>query len=134
MTQTAELTHTESLKYGILEVEDWNKLAPIFEAQGAQLPDPAVATCAVATDEEKSGKIVAFHMLQVAYHAEPMWIDPEYRARVNYQTLLGQLEQLFFIQQSTGEYYAFCPTPEIEAMAIAAGLKDTGWKVYKKSL
>lgn len=127
------VTATQSeIAYEILDPEKWAELNPIFEANGATIPHPSVATAAVARDE--SGKIRGMLILQLVYHAEPLWIDKEYTGRVSFLTLLEKLEGLFAMQegQDLRGYYVFAPDKMVEGMAKVAGLEKMPWSVYRK--
>jgi hypothetical protein len=122
------------IAYEILDPEQWAELNPIFEALGMQTPHPSVATASVARDE--SGKIRGMLMLQLAYHAEPLWIDPAFMGKVSSLTLLEKIEGLFSMQKGHDlrEYFVFTTTEMSEGVAELAGLDKMPWAIYRKRL
>ncbi len=116
----------QPLKYGIVPVEQWHHLEPIFESQGAPLPDVNMATAAIAVDPETEG-IVGMLMLQVVYHSEPLWIAPEYRGRVDFRRLLELIDKL-----NPETYYVFSRNETTQGMAKLAGLEQLDYVVYRK--
>jgi hypothetical protein len=63
--------------------DELTMLEELFAEYGAALPDPLKSKLYVVRDQEQEGKIVGFYCLQVRLHAEPMWIQEEYRGRLD---------------------------------------------------
>lgn len=131
MVEAADSTHTESLTYRILEPKEWHRLVEYCDKFGFDVPSPAFATVAVATD---GVKIVSSLFLDVQYHGGPLLTDPEYQEKVDPQKLVKQIESLFFLQEGSKVYYTFTNSPEAEKLAEAAGMKLQPFKVWKKEL
>jgi hypothetical protein len=132
MVDAAEATHTDSLTYRILPPQEWAKLVEYCTTKYGYIPpDPAFATASVVEDGDK---IVAAHILQVQYHAEPIMIDKDYSGRVNFLNMVKKLEELFFLQEGSKTYYAFSDSRLIDEMAEKAGMKLTPYKVFKKEV
>lgn len=123
-------TDSKGLRYGILKTDQWELLRPIFDSQKAILPDQSIATAAIATDEK--GAIVAMHMLQLVYHAEPQWIAEHERGRVNYLILVDLLNRLFALNGERMEYYVFAPDEKAADMCRLGQLEEMPWKVFRK--
>jgi len=103
--------------YRILPPEEWFKIAPIFEAEHAPLPTIGLATIAAA---EIDGEVAGLCVLQVQPHMEPLWINPKYRASVNYRRFQELLEP---IVPAGMAIYAFVEDHRTAALAERAGFK-----------
>jgi hypothetical protein len=81
-----------ALHYRILPPAEWFRLEPIFKEKNWFLPPAFLATACVA--ENSKGEIIAFQILQSVLHAEPTFIQEEYRGMVNYLNLWEPLKAL----------------------------------------
>lgn len=127
----------EALKYEMLPKDQWEKLIPIFEEQGWFFPHPGLAEASVVHDE--NGNIVAFLCLQLVAHAEPMWVAPEWRGKVDFIEMVKVLGG--WVQKSMGEnplvgkgFLILATNPAIEKVARMAGLTEVPGKVFKGEL
>jgi len=80
-----------AIHYRQLPPEEWQRLQPLFREMGHFFPPEYLATASVA---EHHGRIVGFHVLQFACHAEPLYIAPEFTGMVNYQKLWEVLARI----------------------------------------
>lgn len=67
------------LTYRWLEGEDLKQLEPMLEARGHMSLNNALARALCVFDKDNNDKIIAFHVLQHIPHAEPLYVDKEYR-------------------------------------------------------
>src|SRR3954463_4159972 len=55
----------------LLTPEEIQTLIPIFEGAGSTLPNPAISQIVGCVE---NGEVIAFLVLELKLHAEPMWI------------------------------------------------------------
>jgi hypothetical protein len=120
------------LRYRILNPEEWHRLLEIYP-DDQQLPSPEVASAVVA---EHDDHIVSVLFLQLAFHMEPMIINPNYRSRVNFLRLVSTLETAFgkaLPEGQSGIYYVSAPKDSrIPAMARTAGMQSLDQELWAK--
>lgn len=86
---------------------------------------PEMGVIAAAADGSQVG---GFLCLQVAMHAEPLWIDRPYRGKVDFRRLLKTVTQTMPME---APYYIFAPNPNIERMAEIANLTNMKYSVWR---
>ncbi len=102
--------------YRILPAEEWDRLKPIFEGNGAAMPRPQVATAAVA---ERDGEIIGMLILQNALHVEPLWIKPPERGVVSWRRLLEDIENLL---PNGVTFYSFAASESVGRLCEISGM------------
>ena len=111
------------MDYKILPRGQWDKVLPIFQRNGVRLPEVGIISSAMDGD-----KVCGFMCLQPILHSEPLWIDPVYRAQVNFRSLHRTLSN--HLPAGT-EYFAFAPNEQISRMAEICGLQEEKCRVWK---
>jgi hypothetical protein len=121
----------------MLQPSEWNRIQPLVEKLGAvpppQIAEAGLAHAAIAEDE--SGQILGVLFLQLAWHLEPLVIDPKERSRVSFKALAETLDH--YIEGTTlgpTEYYVFSPDKRVGAMAKLHGMAQKPWRVWYKKL
>jgi hypothetical protein len=120
-------TMTETT-YRLLPSEEWERLKPIFQQNGAAMPRPEIATAAIA---EQRGEIVGMLIMQYAIHAEPLWIKESERGKVSWKKLLNDVAALL---PKGSAFYVFAPNEQIAHMARASGMEELAWKPFLKEV
>lgn len=72
-----------------LEPHEFWRIAPLFEAEGAPLPDPNYGRVVVAMD---GLKVVGVIVAQMVLHVEPIIVDKEYRGRGVWQGMAEMMD------------------------------------------
>lgn len=117
------------ITYRWLSPDEAETLRTVFEENGGDMPRPDLSAIYGAFTDE--GQLVGFHVLQLVPHAEPMWIHPEWRAKVNWRKFQEGIETLFD-KQSGGEYYIFPGDERIAKLCKRGGMEEVPLKAYKK--
>lgn len=106
------------------EACDW--LNDVLKARGwAELnPHTARALCAY-----KDERIVGFHIIQLYPHAEPLYVDPEYRGTGLAEDLADRMYE-FLKEVRTRGYMVVCESPFAEKLCEARGMKKVTYPVY----
>lgn len=107
-----------------LPVEEWPKLEAQFAERHVALPDPRLARIVVAED---GSQIVAFLVVQMVPHLEPIWIDRRYRGKLHWPRLVTAAKKHLDAKSS---YFAFAPNAHIARMIDAAGLTRLPWTIF----
>ena len=130
-TEQIKIEDSNAIKYGLLLPEYWHLLQPIFDEFKAKMPNSEFASIAVAMTDE--GKVAGMLVLQMVMHSEPLYINPEYRDRVNFRKLVELIEdELKDVAPTT--YYAFTNNPTVEKMAYHIGMKLLDQKILYKEI
>lgn len=104
-------------------------LVAIFAGNGATVPDSAISKIVVA--ENKEGLIKGLYVLQPIYHAEPIWIHPDYRGSfLSSKLMKAMLEPLETMKGLV--IYTFSSSSKISSLAKRFGFKETNYSVLKK--
>jgi len=106
------------------EATDW--LNPIMEARGWALLNPSVCRALCAFQEER---MIAFHVLQLFPHAEPMFVDPEFRGTGLAEDLADRMYE-FLRDMRTRAYMVVAESPFAERLCEARGMKRVNYPVY----
>lgn len=111
----------------VLTQEEIQTVAHIFTQAGASLPDPAMS---VFIGSVVGGEVVAFLVLQVRLHAEPMWIKDGHSTV--FSSLVTAAER--HILKTTGPQwvYLFAPAGRVQQLAHVAGMQMEPWVVMSK--
>lgn len=120
--------------YRLLQPDEWDRVAPIFERYGSRMPPPQVASIAVA---ERDGEIIGFLTLQPMLHVEPVWVAENRTKDVYIPRMLGVLESLLQPLLPEGQavdLYVFSGQASTGRLAKAHGFTHTPYHVWKKRL
>lgn len=102
-------------------------LEPIFREQGAVLPDPAIS-CIVGVVEDE--KVVAFIVLQLKLHAQPVWIEQGKSGL--FESLVHGAEKIILERTGPQRVYLFTLEGRLTEMAVAMGMQVEPWVVSSK--
>lgn len=110
----------------MLDVSEWDLLAPIFAANGVGLPDPRFAMICATFDENNI--ITAFITCQLAMHAEPLVV---FKPQALNSLIHGMEDEL----RASGvkSYYTFVSGLS-EELSKFYDLKKLPLNVYQKTL
>jgi hypothetical protein len=98
-------------EYRELTVDEIATLAPVFDAQGAEMPPLTVSQYFGAV---KAGRVVGFMVVQAVLHAEPMWIE-EGHSEV-FKGIVNSVEHSI-AQGGGGNVFLFVPKGRMERLA-----------------
>lgn len=119
------------ITYRWLEPQEVEGLRKVFEENGGELPDPRLSAIYGALNDE--GRIVGFHCMVLVPHAEPMYIDPEYRAKVSWREFQRGIESIFDAAQG-GSYYIFPGDERIAKLCKRGGMEEVPLKAWRKTV
>lgn len=114
------------ITYRWLEPEEIETLRPIFEDNGGELPSPQFSQIYGALND--AGKVVGFHVLQLIPHLEPMYIEPDYRAKVNWREFQRGIEAVI----SGVEYYIFPGNDRVANLCKRGKMEEVQTRAFKK--
>lgn len=108
-----------------------DKINAVFIENGGDPPNPALSVVRVA--ENEVGEVVGLAVLQLVPHLEPVWIDPEYRAKVSWREFQTAIEGLFD-KEAGGGYYTFASNPRVEKLCRRSGMVEVPLKAFRKEI
>jgi hypothetical protein len=113
----------------LLTPEEVSSLAPIFEREGAMMP--AAEHSFVVGSVAEDGHVVAFLVIQLKVHAEPMWIEHGHERL--FQSLVHVAEKTIAEKVQGGcEVFLFAPAGKIARLAALSGMRPEPWTVWSK--
>lgn len=117
----------QNLTVRLLQPEEFDRLEPLFAAEGQPVPMPEVSEVAVA-QETDTGELLALFVLQPQYHGEPIWVHPDHRGN----GLAGLVIQK--INQLNVRYISFAPIdkPEVVQLCLDNGMEELPYRVFLK--
>lgn len=113
----------------LLTSEEIQTLAPVFAEAGQNLPpaEHSFVLGSVAPD----GHVVAFLVVQLRVHAEPMWIEKGYESL--FRSLVHRAEQTIAEKVPGGcDVFLFAPAGKVSMLASKAGMRLEPWTVWSK--
>lgn len=113
----------------VIKADEWEKIRGVFEQEGGKLPNPHFSTAIVAEDE---GEIVGFWCLELVPHAGPLYVSPIYRGKGLHKELMAEMEKKLMNHQRGTGFYVFSDTERTDHICEQAGMKEMGWKVWKR--
>ena len=121
------------IHYELLEPADWPQFEAIHNSQNWFVPDPSLCIVAVAKDGE--GRVVASLPLQLHLHAEPAYVAPEYRGKIDLLNLVDVLKanmnSIVSSQSLVGRGFMVVAThPAIEQVAQQAGMRPIEGRLF----
>lgn len=99
----------------------------VFRATGNPLPDPAISTFVGCVED---GKVVAFIVLQLKLHAQPLWIE-EGRSQL-LPALIRAAESVIITRTGPQWVYLFAPAGRLSQLAQHMGMQLEPWVVLSK--
>ena len=119
------------IKYRWLAPNEFSLLVPVFAEYEAELPNPALSAVYGAFNDAQ--ELVGFHVVQLMPHAEPMWIHPNYRAKVNWREFQKGVESLFD-KDAGGCYFIFPSDDRVAKLCKRGGMTEIPIKAWKREL
>ncbi len=113
----------------LLTPEEVASLEPVFEKAGAHLPHPneSFFLGSVAPD----GHVVAFLVVQLRVHAEPVWVEKGHESIV--MSLVHAAEQTIAEKVPGGcDVFLFAPAGRVSTLVSRAGMRLEPWAVWSK--
>lgn len=120
----------EKITYRWLLPEEYDIIDPIIVANGGDTPDPSLSMVYGAF---LGSSLVGFHVLQFCAHAEPLWIDPEFRGRVSWREFQRGIESLFD-RAAGGVYYIFPESERVAKLCERGGMQRLPYPIYVKEV
>jgi hypothetical protein len=93
-------------------------LEPTFAEHGVLLPDPSSSFIVGSVDQ---GQVVAFLVVQLRIHAEPMWIKPGHQSL--FSSLVHVTEKLLAERAAPCDVFLFAPAGKVSTLAEKAGMR-----------
>lgn len=115
------------MEFRIISDGEWEKMRPVFEAQGDPLPDPKFSTAAIADD----GNLAGLWLVKSVIHAGPLWVREDLRGQGIWRGLHEQVERLMPHSPGTG-YYTFSGSEKVEAIHRKLGFTELPLKVWER--
>lgn len=66
------------ITYRNLQPAEWERLRPIYESQGGELPPAGQNAAAIA---EADGAVIGMCGVNAVVHCGPLWVDPKWRGQ-----------------------------------------------------
>lgn len=115
-----------SMKYRLLEPNEWHKLSVLLDS--TYVPLPETASAAVAEDE--NGNILGVLFLQLAMHMEPLVLSSPH---VSFERLHNVLFSA--IKNDKGlRIYCFSDQEIVNRMAIHVGMEKLPYTVFSQEV
>jgi len=115
------------LQFRDLTPEEIATLEPEFKARGGLLPDPATSRIIGGVED---GKVVAFLVLQLKLHAQPVWLAPG-RSEL-FTRLVHTAEETILRTAGPQWVYLFAPGGRLNELAESMGMSPEPWTVMSK--
>lgn len=120
---------TNRTEYRILTPSEINSLETIFADRGQPLPDPTTSFIAGAI---RDGQVVAFLVVQLRVHTEPLWLSPG--AENTFLPLIHLVEETIADRVGVCDTFAFAPAGKVTRMCQLAGMQVEPWVVLSKRI
>lgn len=114
-----------SMTYRLLPLEEWDRLKPLMDKYDQPMPNPVVASVAVA---EKDGEIVAALFFQLVMHMEPLIIEDP---RASFRNLKAVIDEGLNGKKGL-VYYSFSDSEKVNRMAEIAEMEKTPYTAVWK--
>lgn len=114
-------------EFRVLTPEEIQTVEYVFTEKGVSLPDPAASTFVGCV---KAGKVVAFLVLQLKIHAQPLWIEDGHAAVLT--QLVAKTEQTIIERVGPQWVYLFSPAGRLAQLAQSMGMQLEPWVVLSK--
>lgn len=120
-----------AITYRFLTQDQFSLLEPSIKANGGDLPDPNLSVVAGAFNDQD--RLVGYAVLSLVPHLEPVNIDEDYRAKVNWRSFQDMIEGLFD-KEHGGSYFALASNPKAEKACRRAGMILVDMPLYRRDL
>jgi hypothetical protein len=124
MLPPPQLTIPGGLEIRIMTPEEVEAEKVLFAGRGAIWPNP---TSSVFMGAFKDGKRVAFLVLQVQLHAEPLYIEEGHSGVLS--SLVSKCQEYILDRVGPCAVYLFAPAGRITQLATSYGFKLEPWNV-----
>ncbi len=111
-----------------IEPQEWERLAPIYEANGDHLPSPEANRVIIA---EVNGEIVGMCGLNTIVHVGPLWVSEKHRGMGVSGRMAARVASIVADAGEVG-YFMFPSTQESVKAVEKMGLKERAWKVFER--
>lgn len=117
----------ENLTVRLLAPDEFDRLEPLFAAEGQPVPMPEVSEVAIAESTD-TGELLAIFCLQPWLHGEPIWVHPDHRGNGLAGMVIGRINQLNI------RYVSFAPAdkPEVIQLCLDNGMEELPYRVFLK--
>ncbi len=104
-------------------------MQPIFAREGGELPPPEHSFFLGSTAPD--GHVVAFLVVQLRVHAEPVWVEKGHESVV--MSLVHAAEQTISEKVPGGcDVFLFAPAGRVSTLVAKAGMRLEPWAVWSK--
>ncbi len=111
-----------------IEPQEWERLAPIYEANGDRLPPTGANRVVVA---EVNGEIVGMCGLNLIAHVGPLWVHEDFRGFGVAGAVASKAGSLA-VELGGAGYFMFPSTLASVKVVEKLGLKERAWKVFER--
>lgn len=123
-----EASEAAGIQFRELSAAEVASVEHVFRATGNPLPDPAISTFVGAVHE---GEVVAFLVLQLKLHAQPMWIAEGHSEL--FSRLVTTAEKTILRKVGATWVYLFVPPgSRLAELAESVGMSAEPWGVMSK--
>lgn len=112
-----------------LDGDDLDALEPILKARGQMSLNPETSRAIAAYDSEN--KLIAFNVLQLVPHPEPLYVDPSWRGSGLAEELAEQMYNFLQVTDTRG-FMLVADSPAAVRLAEAHGMRRIESPVYIK--
>lgn len=122
-----------NIKLRLLNEDEFYRedLVSIFKSNGSIVPDSRAARILIA--ETNEGKLIGLYTMQPQLHAEPMWIDEEYKDTLLCIKLGRELLNLYNGIKGL-VIYTFSPNNKTGSLLKRLGFNKLNYEVYSKEM
>jgi len=129
--EESENSSTAPVQYRVLTQEEVASLVPIFDQFGGSMPDPNSSFFLGAV---AGGEVVGFLVVQLAVHAEPLWVRADYKHIM--RPLIRATEEQIARNCGPGRHvdvFAFVPPGNVaRTVQEVASMRVEPWMVLSK--
>jgi hypothetical protein len=111
----------QEVVFGWLPPEEWWRVEGVFKAQGTPMPEPLTGAAILVA--VKDGEIVGFHVRQMLWHVEPLWVAPAEQGTNLWRELSSRMEESFHGLGGTA-FYSFCDDEKTAYMLREFGCEE----------
>jgi len=121
-----------TLRYRVLQADEWQRLEPEFQRRGWYLPYKELAECVIAETED--GQLAGGLVMQVVLHAEPGFVTEGFEAQVNFLRLHELLQALIEGRGIFPGYVTTVTDDRQRGLVKHAGFDHIEGEVWRKQL
>ena len=118
----------EAVTFRTLRADEYEKLKPLLIESKWVLPYPDMSAVVVG---EYQDKIVCFTVTQLVPHAEPHWIDPEWRGSGLSELMINEAVRMM---ENSGlhSWVVVAPTEDAARLCRKQGMKEIPGTIFVK--